>query len=390
MLLSSLDSASQSDLLKAVLNTAVDGIIAIDRRGRICLFNKASELLFGYKAEEVFGQNVHILMPEPYRTQHDSYIANYQATGEEKIIGIGREVEGRRKDGSIFPMYLAVGEVTDRAELAYVGIVRDITAQRQNFRALEDACVRAEIANQAKSEFLSRMSHELRTPLNAVLGFAQILELSEPGVLSPEKEKEYFEAIISSGNHLLGLIEDVLDLAKIEHGKVEISIRPVDLLRTVRQSITMVQPALARYRISVVDDALSHAPMPLVNADEVRLRQCVMNLLSNGAKYNKPGGKIFIKCEVTSQGRARLIIEDTGIGIPRERLGELFKPFTRVSRREEVEGSGIGLAITRQFVEQMDGNISVVSKEGVGSRFALELPLAAGVESFAAHNNKRR
>ena len=389
MLLSSLDSASQSDLLKAVLNTAVDGIIAIDRRGRICLFNKASELLFGYEAEEVFGKNVHILMPEPYRSQHDSYIANYQATGEEKIIGIGREVEGRRKDGSTFPMYLSVGEVTDRAELAYVGIVRDITAQRENFRALEDACVRAEIANQAKSEFLSRMSHELRTPLNAVLGFAQILSLSEPGVLSPEKENEYFEAIISSGNHLLGLIEDVLDLSKIEHGQVEVSIAPVDLLRTLRQSITMVQPVLSRYRISIVDDALSNAPMPLVHAVEVRLRQCIMNLLSNGAKYNKPGGKILIKCEITPAWRARLIIEDTGIGIPRERLSELFKPFTRVSKREEVEGSGIGLAITRQFVEQMDGKVSVVSKEGVGSRFALELPLVAGTQTFAGTGLRR-
>jgi len=212
--------------LASILNSTLDGIITIDGKGLVDTFNLAAERIFGYDSDEVIGYNVKTLMPEPYHSEHDNYLAHHLETGEKKVIGIGREVTGLRKDGSEFPMDLAVSPMSVDGNPMFVGLVRDITQRKQTQQALQAAKEVAEKANQAKSEFLSSMSHELRTPMNAILGFAQLLQDNQDEPLS-EEQAECVHHILKGGNHLLELINEVLDMARIEAGKVTLSIEPL-------------------------------------------------------------------------------------------------------------------------------------------------------------------
>ena len=365
--------------LAAVIETAVDGIVTIDRTGIIKVFNSAAERLFGYMAEEVIGQNVRMLMPEPYHDQHDAYLKSYRDTGHKQIIGIGREVKGRRKDQSIFPMELAVGEVVDGKEMAFVGIIRDVTAQKEAFDALAEARAKAEAANHAKTQFLSRMSHELRTPMNAILGFAQLLRMSDEKAMPHPQFVDYVDSIIGPAEHLTSLIDDVLDFARIEVGGVKVARENVNLADAVAAAVVMVQPMAVRLEISIFNRCVDRTSTPVVLGDPVRLRQCIVNLLTNAIKYNQPRGRVLIDfARVGAEGQfARLTVEDTGVGIPHERLGELFEPFTRLHPGlDHVEGAGIGLAVTRQLIDAMGGKVTAESDLGRGSRFNLDIPLA--------------
>ena len=367
--------STKGELLAAVIDTVADGLVIIDRQGLIKAFNPACERVFGYGAAEVMGRNVRMLMPPPYREEHDGFLQHYRETGQKRMIGVSREVQGRRKDGTVFPMDLSVGEVEHGGELAFVGIIRDITEQKESYQALAEARAKAETASQAKSEFLSRMSHELRTPMNSILGFAQLLRLFDPDRLSAEKRNEYVDYILGSANHLQALIEDVLDLSRIEAGRLKLSLEPVRLADAVERSLAMTKPMAKRYGIAIFNRAAADTS-PVVAADAMRLRQCIVNLLTNAIKYNRPEGRVFIDCAITERGSAQLIVEDTGIGVAEERLGELFVPFSRLhDRTDEIEGSGIGLAIAKQLIEAMHGTIAAESSLNVGSRFVLEIPL---------------
>jgi len=372
--------AKENSLLRAVIATVVDGIVAIDREGRIKLFNPAAERLFGYVAAEVIEQNIRVLMPEPYQTQHDGYIKNYRATGTKRVIGIGREVKGRRKDGSIFPIELAVGEIAEPETWAFVGIIRDITARIEAFDALTEARFRAEAANRAKSEFLSRMSHELRTPMNAILGFAQLLEMSDEKAMAHAQYSDYLNSIISPAQHLTSLIDDILDFSRVEGGELKVARESVNLADAVAAAVTMAQPMAERLGISIFNRCVDGAQAPVVTGDPVRLRQCIVNLLTNAIKYNQPHGRILIDLtKGPGENVTRLTVEDTGIGIPRERLSELFEPFTRLHPGlDHIEGAGIGLAFTRQLMGAMGGAVSVESDAGRGSRFHLDIQRANG------------
>jgi PAS domain S-box-containing protein len=378
----------ENHLLRAVIATAVDGILVIDRDGLIKLFNPAAARLFGYTGEEVLGQNVHILMPEPYRHEHEGYIRHYHETGEKRIIGIGREVEGRRKDGSTFPMHLAVGEITGFPDWAFVGIVRDITAHKAALNGATEARARAEAASAAKSQFLSRMSHELRTPMNAILGFAQLLRMSDPKSLSADQYEDYVTSIIDPAQHLTRLIDDILDLTRIETGGINVSRQAVDLGGAITAAVTMVLPMARRFDVSIVNPAPGGAT---VAGDPVRIRQCIVNLLSNAIKYNHRGGRVTLR--VTNSplvvGFVRLTVEDSGIGIPEPLLDDLFQPFTRLHPAlNHIEGAGIGLSLTRQLMEAMGGYVTAESRPGNGSRFHLDLAPMDG--AAAARGETRR
>ncbi|WP_152415220.1 PAS domain S-box protein [Caenispirillum salinarum] len=614
---------------RAVLDTAVDAIITIDERGIIRTVNPATVRLFGYREEEMVGRNVSMLMPEPHAAAHDAYMARYHRTDDPHIIGVGREVPARRKDGTLFQAELAVSEMRVNGVRGYTGILRDITRRceiedevreknrllgmaeevgqvghwrvEEETRAVEwsdgmyriygldrdsftptvdtvmtrmperdrervatavaatrtdgvpftldhaiilpdgtervvsssgrqerdeagnpvalfgimqditdrvraqerlqvaidhisdgfvlmdeqdrivvwndkmlflypraaplvrmgikfedlvrrgvdegqypnaigreeefiaermarhrlreedyeerlvDADGReryvrvternlpdggrvgirtdvtdlrvaqreADAANQAKSAFLSSMSHELRTPLNAVLGFAQLLEVSRKDPLS-EKQQSHVKQILKGGQHLLDLINEVLDLARIEAGKMTLSIEDIDAADVLGECLPLAETLADKRAITIRVDVTD--PAPRVRADFTRFKQVLLNLLSNAVKYNRESGRIIVTVAVDlAKKTARFSVADTGQGIPPEHMDGLFEPFNRLgAEATEVEGTGIGLTLTRELVERMDGAIGVESTVGKGSTFWVEVPLAENCPAGAA------
>lgn len=366
--------------LAAVLDAAVDGILTIDERGSVISANPAVEQLFGYKADELIGGNVTRLMPEPYRSEHDDYLQHYLRTGEARIIGIGRDVKGRRKDGSVFPAYLAVGEMPGSGERQFVGILRDVTELHRHREQLEAQAQdlahlssQANAANRLKSEFLANMSHELRTPLNGILGFARLLHDGETGPVTDE-QREFLGYVLTSGEHLLQLINDVLDLAKVEAGKLAFHPELVELERLVVEVCSIVRELAAKKRLRIITEI-----DPQVNSlvlDPARLKQVFYNYLSNAIKFSAEEGRIVIRAVPVDADRVRLEVQDWGIGIAADDLEQLWKEFRQVDAGANTrhQGTGLGLVLTKRLIEAQGGTVGATSEVGVGSTFWAILP----------------
>jgi signal transduction histidine kinase/ActR/RegA family two-component response regulator len=262
--------------------------------------------------------------------------------------------------------------------------VRELEESLAGLLAREDERKRAETSlllakreledsNQAKSEFLARMSHELRTPLNSILGFSQVLN-TDPDEPLTQSQKESVRQILKAGWHLLALINEVLDLARIESGKLQLSIESVGVEQIVREALTLITPVAEKHQVKVVDETKAFRQL-YVMADRTRLKQVLLNLLSNGVKYNKAGGTVTLTCTKVNETRLVIAVSDTGAGLSDEERGQLFTPFTRLRARADVEGAGMGLAITKRLIELMGGSVGVESVIGTGSRFFFELAL---------------
>jgi PAS domain S-box-containing protein len=391
--------------IKAVLETAADAIVTIDEVGLIQSFNPAAERLFWYTSDEVLGKNVSCLMPQPYRGEHDGYLANYLQTGTKKIIGIGREVTGQRKDGSTFPMELSVSEVLQSGQRTFTGIVRDITERLWAEQAQQEYCQRveearlelesqalkleyqaadlkaarqqAEQANLAKSEFLANMSHELRTPMNSILGFTKRL-LNKLRDSLDAQHLDALETVDRNARHLLGLINDILDLSKIEAGKMDLTRSTFNLAEAVKDVLYQTSSLLDNKPITI---ALVVPQDPIiVNADRVKIIQVCTNLVSNGIKYTERGSVTVTvsECDDEQLGRvAQVAVQDTGVGIKPEDHERLFQKFSQLdgSPTRRVGGTGLGLFITAQYVYLHSGRIEVESRYGEGSTFTFLLPI---------------
>ena len=282
------------------------------------------------------------------------------------------EKEYFTKDGGRVPV-LVGSAVLDRDRMTYSTIVLDLSEVKEVEVALRQAEADALRANEAKNTFLSRMSHELRTPLNAVIGFGQLLALDE---LSPD-QREGVEQIVKGGNHLLALINEVLDISRIESGGLRLSLEPVQLAEVVNESLALVGH-LGDARHVTIDDRCPPGCSAYVQADRQRLRQVVLNLLANAIKYNRDHGSVSVRCEQVSDHRVRLVVTDTGIGITEPGMSRLFAPFDRLgAEHTEVEGTGLGLTLTKRLVEAMGGAIGAESVAGEGSTFWVELDVAA-------------
>jgi len=626
----------QEQRIRGIMESAVDGIITIDERGTVQSFNRAAEEIFGYAADEVIGKNVKTLAAEPYRAAHDGYLQAYHDTGEAKILGKGREAEGVRKDGGVFPLSLAVSELKLDDRSIFTGIIRDISEQKRaeqalrqserRFRTLIDSSkqgilvhrmwaplyanqaladmygyrspddilalestaallteehlkefgnhhakrfageiitgveevkgvredgsefwisrhsflidwdgepavcsIRADItermeavkalrqseerfrsaienlqegfalfdsddrlvlynkqylahareilepgitfeelirrdiatgqvteavgreeeyiqerlalhrnisgpvirrredgswvlvvesrtpggmtavttsditelkkteeelkrakeeadrANQAKSEFLSSMSHELRTPMNAILGFSQLLD-NIPGEPLPVKQREYVHHILKSGEHLLGLIDQVLELSKIEAGDVALSLENISPEVVLDECLKIMQARAGELGVGIINRVVADE-LPIIISDQMRLTQILLNLLSNAVKYNKKGGTVTITNEQTLDGMLRITVTDTGRGIPRKKQLQVFEPFNRLGAEAGmIEGTGIGLTITKKLVEQLGGRIDFKSQAGIGSMFWIDLPVDHGAQAMNTTN----
>ncbi|MEO5375420.1 MAG: PAS domain S-box protein [Alphaproteobacteria bacterium] len=369
----------QASRLAAILENVVDGIITIDEKGIVLSVNPATERLFGWSAADMLGRNVSMLMPEPHRSAHDGYLRNYLTTGHSRIIGIGRQVEGRRRDGTTFPLDLAVSIVRMDDRTVFIGVVRDITERIQTQMALLTAKEEAETANQAKSEFLAVMSHEIRTPLNGVLGTLGIMLDNE---LSGE-QRRLAEVAQRSGQSLLSIINDILDFSKMEAGKLDLSIGNIELRRLVRDVVEMVEPAASRKGLTI-EVTLDPALPPWLRGDKVRLRQILANLAGNAVKFTEAGQVHIAVASVASVAASpsvlRFAVTDTGMGISKADQARLFTRFTQVesSLTRKYGGTGLGLAICRRLVGLMGGEIGVDSEPGRGSTFWFTVALPPG------------
>lgn len=362
--------------LSAIVNTAVDGIITIDQHGVIESCNPATERLFGYSMREMIGQNVRMLMPSPFREQHDAYLEHYLHTGERKIIGIGREVMGRRKDGTTFPMDLAVSELYIGGKRMFTGLVHDVTdrkrAEHERDRLLESeraARAEAERANRAKDDFLAALSHELRTPLTPVL--LSVSLIGQDPELSPAL-REDIELIRRNVVLEARLIDDLLDLTRVVRGKMMLTPETTDIHHLIQRAADTCDH---KGGIDLVFELQAKAHH--IHADPARMQQVFWNLLSNAHKFTPIGGTIFVRTSNPRSGMVRVEVTDTGRGIDAELLPKIFNAFeqgdSNTARR--FGGLGLGLAICRAITAAHQATLTAESAgKAKGSSFFVEIP----------------
>lgn len=382
-------------LQDAILNSANFSSIATDEKGVIQIFNVGAERMLGYKAVEVLNKITPADISDPQEVIARAAALSLElgtpiTPGFEALVfkasrGIEDiyELTYIRRDGSRFPAVVSVTALRDDRGgiLGYLLIGTDNTARKrveeeqakqlqEHTVELQKATAIAEKANLAKSDFLSSMSHELRSPLNAILGFAQLMESDTP--LPSPTQKANIDQILHAGWYLLELINDILDLAVIESGRLSLSLEPVSLLEVMIECQSMIEPLAQKRGISMT---FPHFEKPcFIKADRTRLKQVLINLLSNAIKYNRARGKVVVTCSTVESGHIRISVRDTGAGLSGEKLSQLFQSFNRLGQEASgEEGTGIGLVVSKRLMELMQGQIGVDSEEGKGSVFWIEL-----------------
>lgn len=357
------DVRDSESRMHAIVDSVTDAIVVIDHIGCISSFNPAAERIFGYPAQEIMGRNVSILMPEPYRGEHAGYLRRYLETGEARVMGKARELTGQRKDGSTFPMELAVARIAVKEEIMFTGIVRDITERQK--------------VDRMKNEFVSTVSHELRTPLTSIRGSLGLISGGALGAL-PEKMRQMVDIAQGNSDRLIRLINDILDIDKIESGKMAITLQNHALMPLIEQSIEANHAYAGqfgvRYQLTQSDGSAS------VNVDAGRLMQVMANLLSNAAKFSPPNGVVSISVR-TQDNRVRVAVSDQGPGIPESYRDKIFQKFTQAdsSDTRQKGGTGLGLAISKALVERMHGGIGFETSTQ-GTTFWFDLPLGIGID----------
>ena len=352
-----------NEMLHTVIASAPLAIIAVNMRGLVELWNPAAERMFERPAEEVVGRP---LPPFPDGGEHT--MRRLLAGG---VTSVTQTTVSTVRDGVAhdFNIVLAPRQSVSGDISGMMAILEDITERRRAESALRDAKDEAEAANAAKSEFLSRMSHELRTPLNAILGFGQLLERT---ALSTAQQRNVHR-IVSAGEHLLTLINEVLDIARIESGRLPLSSEPVRAADVVAEAVDLIRPLAAERGVRISTPREEVDTRAFVFADRQRLKQVLLNLLSNAVKYN-PAGTVSVRCGPEENGYREISVQDTGIGIAPDKMPRLFSPFDRLGAESlNVEGTGLGLALSRRLVEAMGGSLTATSEPGVGSLFTITL-----------------
>lgn len=409
--------------LEAIIDTAIDGILTIDRNGIVERMNPAAAELFGYKVSEVSGNNIKMLMPEPYHSEHNGYLHRYNSTKVPHIIGIGREVTGRKKNGDLFPFRLAVSEVLLNDRIIYTGVIHDLSevkeAEQQIIglnkslekkvsertyelertvnkllstnRAYESEITERKIAelrlqeseeelmrslskekelNEMKSRFVSMASHEFRTPLTSILSSAAIIGRYDKADQQDKREK-HVQRIKASVANLTGILNDFLSLSKIEEGKVEINLAELNLDLLCKE-IKEETSQLLKSEQKIVHTI--HGQNPHVMVDERIMRNIIFNLISNAIKYSSKD----INCDIfILEDYFEIVIKDYGIGIPLEDQKHLFGRFFRAGNVTNIQGTGLGLNIVKRYVELLGGAIKFESEHEIGSTFFVTIPFGS-------------
>jgi PAS domain S-box-containing protein len=368
--------ASDRELqLSGLVDSAMDAIIAVDASHRVVLFNAAAARMFGAPAEAVIGGTLDRFIPPDAREAHRHHVERYGDEGRtSQQMGASRGLVGMRANGEIFPIEASISRSGEGERLLMMVMVRDLSELRRAERE-QSARLQAEAASRAKTEFLSRMSHELRTPLNAVLGFSQLLRADERDPLSA-RHREQVDLVIQAGDHLRTLIEEMLDFAGIESGRVAIEPRDFELRALLDGVLRMSAPHAHDSGVLLESSYAARAGI-LMRSDPARVRQIVLNLVSNAIKYNRRGGRVWVDFEPIP-GRVRITIRDDGIGMTPSQLAQLFQPFNRLGREwGTTPGMGIGLVLVRQLARLLGGDVAVESAGGNGTTVSVTLPAVA-------------
>jgi PAS domain S-box-containing protein len=362
--------------LNAILDTATDGLAIVDVQGRILALNRSGEALFGCDHGEVVGQPLFTLLAPESQAKARDYFDGLKTNGVASLLNDGREVVGRPRRGGAIPIFMTLGRVgsgrEDQPEQKFCALLRDMTHWKKVEQELQDARKEAERASALKSDFLAKVSHEIRTPLNAIMGFAEVIVEERFGPIGNERYRDYLKDIHSSGVHVMSLVNDLLDLSKIEAGKMELAIASVDANRIISECVSIMQPQANRERVIM---RLALAPhLPQVMADERSLRQIILNLLSNAVKFNEPGGQVIISSAVTDAGQAVIRIRDTGIGMSEQDIETALEPFRQLATSRPTTGTGLGLPLTKALVEANRAFFTIKSKKNEGTLVEVAFP----------------
>ncbi len=413
-----MESNQYRDLLQAVFSSAIDGILVINERGTIEMSNAAAAGLFDYSREELLGRNVKFLMGADHSAKHDGYLSRYMRTGEARIIGIGREVQGRRKNGEMFPFRLSVGELSLPDRTIFTGVVHDVSAERQAQSALAElnasleqrvkdrtielneafeqlhteiaerrraeaiaaesredalrALERERELGEMKTRFVSIASHEFRTPLSTILSSAELLKRYTEAEQQDRRER-HIERIKKSVIHLTDILNDFLSLGRMDEGRLKPSPKSIDLASEINDFVDYITPTFKPSQKIKLSLKLEN---PTFTIDGRFLRNILNNLTSNASKYSDVGAVI----DLFVQAKDKVLtirVQDQGIGIPKEEQAQMFDRFFRAKNADTIQGTGLGLHIVSRYLQLLNGSIEFESVEGVGTTFTVLIPEAS-------------
>ncbi len=358
--------------LEAALEATTDGVIGLDAAGRIVTMSAAARTLFGYSIDEVAGQSFLMLFaPQSQSEATARFEAIKQDAGPR--LGSNEQVVGRDRRGQPIAMTLALSRLTAPSSAAhYIALIRDLSPAKSVERTLEAAREKAEQASARKTDFLARISHEVRTPLHAILGFAEVMMEERFGPIGNDRYKDYIKDIHASAKHVMSLASDLLDLSKIEAGKLDFEFAPVDANRVVRECVSLMQPQAAQERIIVRLSLFDK--LPNVMADERSLRQILLNLMSNAVKFNEPGGQVIVSTAIDEAGHPIIRVRDTGAGMDEGELVAALEPFRQIGGAHRTGGAGLGLPLTKALAEANHAGFSIKSRKEQGTLVEVAFP----------------
>jgi len=368
------------DELKTILDTATDGVVLIDPEGRIRSMNHSASALFGYDRDETEGKFFSMLFAIESQRAAMDYLSGLSGNGVLSVLNDGREVIGREAKGGFIPLFMTIGKLPQKR--GFCAVLRDITQWKRTEEELTNARKEAERASNQKTDFLARISHEIRTPLNAIIGFSELMADEKFGPIGNDRYRDYLRDINRSGNHVLALVNDLLDISKIEAGALEMQFEAVSLNDAIAEAIALMQPQANRERIIIRSSFQSN--LPDIVADARSIKQVALNLLSNAVRFTAPGGQVIVSTSYEMNGDVAMRVRDTGIGMTKSEVEQALKPFRQVNasqrRPSETardwrnEGTGLGLPLTKAMVEANRAQFAIDSTPGRGTVVEILFP----------------